>query len=73
MMTHEDWCEADPGHAHDCRTATELARLRSFAESVRMEFSCTKPDVFDEDHLPVGHEDDCWHHAAILALAKPGR
>lgn len=71
MTTHADWCEADGAHDYDCATATRLSRLTAFAESVRDEFLCTQPA--DEDGPCEIHEEDCWHHAALLALARPGR
>ncbi len=62
---HQDWCEGESDHAHDCKTATALGRLRAFAESVKNETSCTEPD--DECD-----PDDCLYHAALQALAVPG-
>jgi hypothetical protein len=63
-MTHSTSCEADTGHALDCATATELARLRAFAEQVRDEFSCV-------GLMPDGtHVDDCWHCGAAQALER---
>jgi nucleoside-diphosphate-sugar epimerase len=69
MSSHAEWCEAESDHAYNCATATELARLRSFAEAVRDEFECDAPEaeVADPDHV-----QDCWHHAAADALRKPG-
>lgn len=62
-MPHADWCEADSGHLYYCGTATEMARLRAFAESMRDEFTCDEPaDECDPD--------DCLHHAALAALEK---
>jgi hypothetical protein len=67
---HEDWCEAELDHVLDCGSATELCRLRSFAEAVRDEFECSAPEaeVADAEHVT-----DCWQHAAIDALERPGR
>lgn len=70
MRTHADWCEADHNHLHDCEIATELARLRAFAEAVRDEFTCTTPDA-EEDALSEEHNEECWHHAALAALGRP--
>ena len=72
MRTHPDWCEGAPDHDDACATATELARLRAFAEIVRDEFHCSTPDV-PEDALPEDHVDDCWHHLALQALENPVR
>jgi hypothetical protein len=72
MSVHADWCEGEPTHVGGCTAATKMARLQAFAEIVRDEFNCTTADV-EESALPDGHEDDCWHHAALLALAEPGR
>ena len=66
-MIHVDTCEADLGHTGDCATATELAKLRAFAEAVRDEWECF---LADDTPVPDDHVDDCWHHAALQALER---
>jgi hypothetical protein len=66
-MTHSSFCQADTGHTLDCATATELARLRAFAETVAEEFACFLPE---DTPAPDDHLDDCWHHAALQALER---
>lgn len=61
---HADTCEAEVDHDDSCATASEIARLRAFAEAVRDEFSCMSSP---ERHGP----DDCWHCAAVQALEGP--
>jgi hypothetical protein len=61
---HADTCEAEADHPHDCATASELARLRAFAEAVRDEVACSGPD------LRADHVDDCLHCAAVQALER---
>jgi hypothetical protein len=60
-------CEAEADHPHDCSLATELARLRAFAEAVREEFLCTASadDLDDAAHLT-----DCWRCYAVQALER---
>lgn len=65
--SHEPWCEGDGAHPGDCKSATRLARLTAFAESVRDEFECTDHDDVDRE----AHVDDCWHCYAQQALEKP--
>ena len=65
-MTHADWCEAETDHPLDCATATELGRLRAFAEACRDESPHTSSLLGREP------ADSCWHCAAIAALEKPG-
>jgi hypothetical protein len=64
---HADTCEAEADHDDSCGTATELARLRAFAEAVRDEFPC-----FDDGDPALvakdDHVDDCWHCYALQAL-----
>lgn len=61
---HADFCEAEfPHDLDDCAMATELARLRAFAEGMREEFPCTLESVDAVDHA-----DDCVHCAATEAL-----
>jgi hypothetical protein len=68
VKTHADFCEAETDHECDCATATELARLRSFAQAVRDEFTCN----VDRDHPRTEeHVDDCLHCAAVEALESP--
>ncbi|TAL08248.1 MAG: hypothetical protein EPO02_13370 [Nitrospirae bacterium] len=68
-MEHEEWCEAEQGHEHDCKTATQMARLRALAESLQAEFTChVEVEDQSEDHV-----DDCWHCAATEALEPPDR
>jgi hypothetical protein len=65
-------CEAEADHPHDCSLATELARLRAFAEAVREEFECTSPGPLP-DHITdsmADHVDDCLHCAATQALER---
>lgn len=71
-MTHSSFCEADTGHALDCATATELAKLRAFAEAVRDEFDCETDKYVSGDPGGCGDVDDCWHcyAAAVLEPAK---
>lgn len=65
--THAAMCEAEADHPHDCSLATELARLRAFAEAVRDEVQC----VGMEGHLDDGqHLTDCLHCAAAKALER---
>jgi hypothetical protein len=64
-MTHVGECEAEPGHALDCATATRLARLTAFAEAVRDEIDCVGHDGDEEG---TEHVDDCWHCGAEQAL-----
>jgi hypothetical protein len=64
---HTDSCEAEPGHTGDCATATELARLRAFAEAVRDEWDCFLPEGAA---VPEDHTDDCWRCAAEQALER---
>jgi hypothetical protein len=76
---HTIACDADGPHAPlDCATASELARLRAFAEAVRDEFTCLGAPVGPTDDVPLSneviddlqaaHRDDCWHCAAEQAL-----
>jgi len=67
---HADSCEAEPGHASDCQTATELARLRAFAEAVRDEMECSDPDLDDNGKYSDAHIADCFHCAAEQALER---
>jgi hypothetical protein len=64
---HADTCEAEADHPHDCATATELGRLRAFAEAVREEFECVDDN---NDALPENHVDDCLHCYAVQALER---
>jgi hypothetical protein len=78
---HTDWCEAEADHPHDCATATQLARLRAFAEAVRDEVHCNGLPVVtggivglgeqDRADLEAAHRDDCFHCAAVQALEPP--
>lgn len=68
--SHSPTCEADGAHDGDCATATELARLRAFAEAVRDEIGCSddnRPAYYAEAE---DHVDDCWHCAALQALER---
>lgn len=65
---HADWCEAERDHVGSCATATELGRLRAFAEAVRDEWECYRDS--DELPLPDDHVDDCWHCDALQALGQ---
>jgi hypothetical protein len=66
---HNDTCEAEVGHLNDCATATELARLRAFAEAVRDDFDCmAKDDAPDAEGC--GDVDACWHCYALQALGR---
>jgi hypothetical protein len=71
---HADTCEAEADHPHDCAAATELARLRAFAEAVRDEFACIgrgKAECIGLDgDEGSGHVDDCWHCGAEQALER---
>jgi hypothetical protein len=67
--THTDSCEAEPGHPWDCATATELCRLRAFAEAVRDEFMCGAESTPEGD-IPPDHVDDCWRCYAVQALER---
>jgi hypothetical protein len=66
--THADYCEAEQGHAHDCATATELARLRAFAEALADEIECVGHDGDEEG---IEHDDACWHCGAERAMEDP--
>lgn len=77
---HADTCEAKSDHDHDCGTATDLVRLRAFAEMVRDEVHCDgfptvlagAEEMGDElraDAL-AAHRDDCFHCAALMALGQ---
>jgi hypothetical protein len=66
-MTHSSFCQADTGHTLDCATASELARLRAFAEAVRDEWQC---NWADDEPRPDDHIDDCWHCYAAQALER---
>lgn len=68
MTRHADYCEAERDHDHSCGTATELARLRAFAEAVRDEIACIGHDGDEEG---TEHVDDCWHCGAEAALETP--
>jgi hypothetical protein len=68
-MIHSSFCQADTGHTLDCATATELARLRAFAEAVRDEWQCTLAGEVVEE-MPADHVDDCWHCYATQALER---
>lgn len=75
---HADYCEAEPGHALDCATATRLARLTAFAEAVRDEIHCDGLPIVlagaeglnDQARadLEAAHRDDCFHCYALQAL-----
>lgn len=73
---HADTCEADTGHDNDCGTASELARLRAFAEAVRDDVGCAGhiPVVTDDDEAMAqqlaDHLADCLHCAALQALGQ---
>jgi hypothetical protein len=71
-MTHADNCQADTGHTLDCATATELAKLRAFAEAVRDEWECPEKTPSDGEDYPdgCGDVDDCWHCYAAQALER---
>jgi hypothetical protein len=82
-MTHSPTCEAEADHPGECATATELGRLRAFAEMIRDEVHCDGlPQVLggiverlgDEARadLEAAHRDDCFHCAALQAL-EPAR
>lgn len=62
---HSDTCEAEADHPLDCGTASELGRLRAFAEQMHAEFPCTLESVTADDHV-----DDCVHCAALAALER---
>lgn len=64
---HAPYCEAESDHKLDCATATELARLRAFAEAVRDSVGCTEPA---NEPVPVDHYDACLHCAAEQALER---
>jgi hypothetical protein len=68
MTAHMDWCEADTGHDYGCATATELAKLRAFAQAVRDEIECIGHGGDEEG---TEHADDCWHCGAADALEVP--
>ena len=63
---HLDACEAEADHPLDCATATELARLRAFAEAIRDEVFATCP----HGGHGCGDVDDCWHCYATQALER---
>ena len=65
--THADTCEAEADHDASCGTATELARLRAFAEALRDEIECIGHDGDEEG---TEHADDCWHCGAVRALER---
>jgi hypothetical protein len=65
---HADTCEAEADHDDSCQTATELARLRAFAEAVRDEFRCDIEGCGGDE--PEDHVDDCWSCAAAQALGR---
>jgi hypothetical protein len=70
---HAAMCEAEADHPHDCSLATELARLRAFAEAVRDDFSCMVKDAARDDAPDAegcGDVDDCWHCYAVQALER---
>jgi hypothetical protein len=77
---HAAICEAEADHRHDCATATELGRLRAFAEAVREEVHCDGlPMVLGgieglgeeaRADLEAAHRDDCFHCAATKALER---
>lgn len=73
---HADTCEADTGHDNDCGTATELVRLRAFAEAVRDDVGCAGYDDYGNQNevvqadLLAAHLDDCLHCAALQALGQ---
>ena len=68
MTRHTLACDHDGAHPGlDCATATELARLRAFAEAVRDEFTCLGPL---EARVADDHTDDCLHCAAEQALER---
>lgn len=75
-MTHSPTCEADGAHDGDCATATELGRLRAFAEAVRDEVACsgfTPAPGDDRESAALAHDqhlDDCLHCAALQALER---
>jgi hypothetical protein len=66
----------DCGDRERERTATELARLRAFAEAVRDEVQCsgfTPAPGDDRGSAALAHDqhlDDCLHCAAELALER---